>query len=1029
MTESEVKLTLRRMEKFEQRVSSAIIRDSVLMKAEFRHCPEPVPFKERLNGTYQPITEGTVWGHTWESAWFHLTAEVPHHWAGLKVVANLEFNGEGLVVLPDGKILQGISNHSYFDPVFTRDLVDLLNSAQGGEKVELWVETAANGLFGVSRTPDLPVGDPKRHGYCEGKVNRIRLSIFDSMMWGLRLDIHTLREMLNVLPPKSVRYARILRCLGRAADAFGDNPAQAAQAREILQTELALPAEASALTAYAVGHAHIDTGWLWPVRETIRKCARTFANQLRLIDRYPGYVFGASQPQHYAFVKKHYPELYERIRARVADGRWECQGAMWVEADCNIISGESMVRQILHGKNFFRDEFGVETKNVWLPDVFGYSASMPQMLRRAGIDFFVTQKISWSQYNQFPHTTFTWRGIDGSEVITHFPPEGNYNSYLGPETLCRGAERFQEKGYIPGFLSLFGIGDGGGGPHEEQIERGLRQANLEGSPKLRFGAAQDFLDTLPAYADELPVWSGELYLEVHRGTLTTQARTKRNNRLLENRLRQVEYLCSLRSLASYPQAALDRIWKTVLINQFHDIIPGSSIRKVYEQTEREHGECLAECDQLIRQAAVGLFDPDSDSLVLVNVLSFEYQRPVVLPESWNGCSVCMDGGKLPVQNEAGRAVVLVSIPAHSSVTLTRQTAVLPAKLPPNDALILENELVRYAFSAEGRLTEAWDKECQRSILAPGGSGNVFSMYVDLPNNYDAWDIDDGYENMVLAHAESRSARCVADGPVRRSLHFELSIGQSSITQTVHLAKNSKRLDFETLIDWNEKHHMLRTAFETDVQAEQAACDIQYGYINRPTHRNTSWDVARFEVAAQRYVDLFGNDYGVALLNDCKYGHKLLGNVIDLNLLRSPTDPDPDADQGTHVFTYSLLPHAGRLIDSTVIAEAAQLNMPPVCLEAFRDSGRGRLPVQVSGEGVSLEVVKKAEKEEVLILRLVEIRGCRSRCEIAPVESGLTLVETDLMEWGDAVQAPLTASVQIDLKPFEIRTFKLRRLKR
>ncbi|MCU0857013.1 MAG: glycosyl hydrolase-related protein [Pontiellaceae bacterium] len=1015
-----------RIHHFHRRISSAILRDTVLLRAEFRHCAQPVSFESRLEGVYQPIEEGGVWGHTWESAWFHLTGKVPQHWAGLTVSAQLDFNGEGAVFKPDGGILQGITNGSIFDPVFIRDIVQLLKSARGGETVDLWVETAANGLFGVLRTPDLPLGDSKRYGFYAAKVNRMRLCVVDHTMRALQQDLQVLRELLKVLPPNGVRYARILRCLSRAADVFGDNPANAERCRDMLKQELLMPAEASALTAYAVGHAHIDTGWLWPVRETIRKCGRTFANQLRLIERYPGYVFGASQPQHYVFVKTHYPELYEQVRARVADGRWECQGAMWVEADCNIISGESMVRQILHGKNFFRDEFSVEVKNVWLPDVFGYSASMPQMLRKAGIEFFVTQKISWNQVNQFPHTTFKWRGIDGSEVITHFPPEGNYNSPLGPETLCRGAEKFQEKGYIPGFLSLFGIGDGGGGPHEEHIERGLRQANLEGSPKVQFGHAQQFLDTLPAYSDEMPVWSGELYLEIHRGTLTTQARTKRNNRLLENRLRQVEYLCSLGRLADYPQAELDRIWKRVMINQFHDIIPGSSIRLVYEQTEREHGECLAECDQLIRQSASGLFDPDCQSLVLVNVLSYDYQRPVVLPESWNDCSIRMDGTELAVQIEKGRPVVLVSIPAHGSVTLTKQAAVLPAERPQNNALILENDLVSYEFAADGRLTAAWDKECNRAILASGGFGNVFTMYVDLPNQYDAWDIDDGYANMVLEHAAACSVRCVADGSVRRSLHFDLTIGKSTISQTVHLAKNSKRLDFETSVDWRETHHMLRTAFAVNVMSDRATCDIQYGYVERPTHRNTSWDAAKFEVTAQRYVDLSGNDYGVALLNDCKYGHKLHDKVIDLNLLRSPTDPDPDADQGMHLLTYSLLPHAGRMIDSTVQAEAAQLNMPPVCLDAFRDSGRCRLPVRISGAGVSLEVVKKAEKESSLILRLVETRGCRGFCEISPVEGGTVLVETDLMEWNDEVPAALAAPVQIAFNPFEIKTFKLRR---
>ncbi|MBM4152436.1 MAG: alpha-mannosidase, partial [Kiritimatiellaceae bacterium] len=905
------------------------------------------------------------------------------------------------------------------------DVVELISSAQGGEPVDLWVETAANGLLGVTREVDLPVGDSKRYGHYAGVVHRIRLCVLDEALWGLRLDLQVLKGWLGVLPAKSVRYARILRCIGQSIDAYKDDPSNATACRQILAKELQQPADASALTVHAIGHAHIDTGWLWPVRESIRKCARTFSSQLRLIDRYPEYVFGASQPQHYAFVKKHYPELYERIRTAVAEGRWECQGGMWVEADCNIINGESMIRQIVHGKNFFRDEFGVDVRNVWLPDVFGYSAAMPQMLRKAGVDFFVTQKISWSQYNVFPHTTFKWRGIDGSDVLTHFPPEGNYNSSLNPELLNRGVERFLEKDFLPGFLSLYGVGDGGGGPHEEHIELGLRQANLEGSPKVRFEFAQTFLDALPAYANELPVWSGELYLEVHRGTLTSQARTKRNNRLLENRLRQVEFLCAVNSLADYPLAVLDGLWKILLLNQFHDIIPGSSIRLVYEQTEKEHAEAMAKCDQLLEQTAASLFAFDVSSLVLVNVLSYEYQRPVILPESWSGVEVKVNGMHCPSQQEAGRTVVQVRIPALQRVTLTKcpQSVLSEGVIDPS--LILENELVRYEFSADGRLIDAWDKECGCAILASGGEGNVFTLYEDRPNRYDAWDVDACYEKMVLGHAVSQSARGVADGAVRRSLQFELTIGISSISQTVHLTRNSKRLDFETQVDWREKHHMLRTAFELNVMADRVACDIQYGYVERPTHRNTSWDVAKFEVAAQRYIDLSGHEYGVALLNDCKYGHKAHDHVLDLNLLRSPTDPDPDADQGSHQFIYSLLPHHGRLIDSTVMAEAAQINMTPVCFDGYRDEGKGVLPVRMEGSGVSLEVVKKAEKEECLILRFVETRGCRSVCTLSPVMHGVVLVETNLMEWTDCEPVAVEIPVQLVFKPFEIKTFKVR----
>ena len=1023
MTDNEIKLLTTRADLFRKRVGRAMLRATAPLHAAYRVTNRHGGFEDRPRGRYQTIREGVVWGKAWDTAWFHLTGTVPESWRGRPLAAHLDFNGEGLVFDEAGRPLQGITNGSIFDRTFSRSLVLLKDRARGGEKVELWVEAACNGLEGLERKADPPREDPDRHGTYVGTANCMRLVWMDMAVWHLWIDLKVLLKQLEALSPDTVRHARILRSLDRTITVYADNPDNAEACRAMLRPVLSCRAHASALKVTAVGHAHIDTAWKWPVRESIRKCARSFSSQLRLLQRYPDYVFGASQPQHYQFIKERYPDIYSDIRRAVKAGRWECQGGMWVEADCNLIGGESMVRQFLHGKNFFMDEFGVDVRNLWLPDVFGYSAALPQIMKKAGCDTFVTQKLSWSQFNRFPHSTFRWIGIDGSEALAHFPPENNYNSLLSPMGLSRAEQRFGERGFMDGFLSLFGIGDGGGGPTEEHIEVGLRQRNLEGSPRVAFGSADSFLRKLSRYRDELPTWSGELYLEMHLGTLTTQARVKRGNRMLETRLRQVEWLWSALPLERYPGGALDRLWKTLMLHQFHDILPGSSIAKVYERTEEDYRRMQAECSRLIAKAGRALFKRRKDSLTLVNVLSCEWRRPVELPNDWGEAGAVTEQGELvPVQIENGRALALPTVPAHGAVTLRPKGRAEQCRR--RRGLTLENSLVRYEFSEDGAVTRAFDKIARRDAIEPGQKCNVLTLYEDRPNVYDAWDIDFSYESLRLETARAVRAQRLPGGPVREGIRFTLAIGQSEIEQEVFLAADSLRLEFRTRVIWRERHRMLRVAFPVAVRADTFHADIQYGFAARPTHRNTSWDRAKFEVAAHRYVDLSAPDYGVALLNDCKYGHKVHENTIDLNLLRSPTNPDPDADQGQHEFVYALLPHAGDLIRSPVMAEAACLNVPALCFENNIPREADLFPCRIEGRGVSLEVAKKAEKTDELVLRMVETEGRSSVCRIFLEHTFERLAETDLMEWTDKAAMSCTADgIELRFKPFEIRTFK------
>ena len=646
---------------------------------------------------------------------------------------------------------------------------------------------------------------------------------------------------------------------------------------------------------------------------------------------------------------------------------------------------------------------------------------MPQILKLGGLEHFLTQKMSWSQFNRFPYSTFRWRGIDGTEVLTHFPPEDTYNSQLQPYDLQKTERNFVEKGVLDEMMCLFGVGDGGGGPTPEMIERGLRQKNLEGVPKVRFGRADEFFQRISEKTEELPVWSGELYLELHRGTLTTQARTKRNNRMLEQSLRATEYLLSQGSLKDYPQQELDKIWKTLLISQFHDILPGSSIHWVYEVTEREHLDALEICERLRSESTEQLFDQDKDAITLINTLNVAYERQIELPEDWKGGLQDEHGNDHPVQQDTdGKLSALVRLEPQEIKTLRLNNAIQQAKKA--DSLILENQLVRYEFNQDAQLVAALDLETGESILADGAVGNILTQYEDRPHNWDAWEIDISYEDMAVETAAGQTWESLGAGPVSQSVLFQLKVGNSRIDQRITLQTDSKALEFITKVDWQECHRMLRTAFPVNVQTDSATCDIQYGHVQRSTHRNTTWDMARFEVAAQKYVDLSDQQKGVALLNDCKYGHKLHDNILDLHLLRAPTHPDPDADLGNHQFCYVIYPHNSPFQQSDVIEQAQQLNQAPLSMQG-KPISPILPPVIVESADVGLEVLKKAEKENCLVLRVVERKGRKSKATILLTDSNQKLKSTDLMEWNDSGEA-VGGELKFTLKPFELKTFRI-----
>lgn len=778
------------------------------------------------------------------------------------------------------------------------------------------------------------------------------------------------------------------------------------------------------LSLSAIGHCHLDLAWLWPIRETRRKGARSFATALDLMDRYPDYRFGASQPQLYQWIKEDHPALYRRIARRIADGRWEAQGAMWVEADTNLSGGEALVRQIVHGKQFFQREFGVEIDHLWLPDVFGYTAALPQILAKAGIRYFMTQKLSWSKFNNFPHRSFRWQGLDGSEVLAHMPPEDTYNSPACPHHLAKIADRYVDSDVSSHALMLFGVGDGGGGPGIEHLERLDRLVDLAGCPPCRQEPAKQFFKKWERESKRFATWRGELFLEFHHGTYTTHSWMKRYNRLLENRLFETEWLRTMAYRlcgAPYPKDDLDRIWEEVLLFQFHDILPGSSIRRVYDECFARCEDLLSELDDLILEAVLRLGEnvqaPTPDGSLVFNPAPVPRTEWVRIPSGWAHVSVPALGYRW-----IGRA------DQESEVT-EGQTA---------DTL--ENDLLRVRFTEDGRIESIYDKEARREVLQSGQRGNDLMVYRDTG---DAWDFNPSYRETEPARPTLVGSRAETDGPCL-SIYQTYAFGESTLEQRISLSRHSRRITFETRGVWKSSQSMLRVAFPVAVHAEQATYDVQFGALQRPAHGNTTWDLAKDEVPAQQWADLSEPGYGVALLNDGKYGHRIKDGVMELNLLRSVIYPrhnprdnprTPDGfdhrytDQRDFAFTYALLPHSGDWREGAVDSEAMALNLPVRVVPCQATPGASMAPegsmVDTGEPNVMVSAVKKAEKGNDTIVRLYESEGLRTSAVIRFGFDASAAERVDLMENGKRKLLVRDNAVRVNLRPFEIVTLRLR----
>ena len=983
----------------------------------------------QVNARWKAVEVGHRWGERDQTAWFAASVTIPKQWKGRHVVALINTGGECLAFV-NGKPAQGLERN--------RSELTLALKAEGGEHFEIMVEAWAT-LEG------------RKWEFTQAEIAVVNPEVRD--LW---YNVRTAYEALGNLPEHSRQRMRMANLINEALNLLDlqhvGTPAYLESVKRANQHLMRhLPGIGGSLDMgkmVLAGHSHIDTAWLWTLAETRRKCGRTFASVLKNMEEFPEYKFSQSQPQLYKFVKQNYPDLYEGIKQRVAEGRWEPLGAAWVECDCNVPSGEAMIRQFLYGKKLYREEFGRDSVVGWWPDAFGYTWAMPQILKKCGMEYMVSTKIGWNQYDRFPYDLFWWTGVDGTRVLTCFPYV-NYNGNPIPKDLKRQWDNFLQKDQCDTMLFSFGWGDGGGGPTKEMIEYGRREANLPGVPKCSFGTCEDFFEYVSRTVDgsKLPVWNDELYLELHRACQTTQARTKRNNRKCELLYRDAEMLSAAALLlgGDYPQAALQEGWEQILCNQFHDILPGSSINEVYRDADRDYA-WVRERGEQVRQAALGAILCKMDTggagipVAVFNTLSWERTDVVTVKVRSRATQFAVTnaaGTQVPCQ-VTGRAKGEVEIVflAENVPSLGYEVyRVLPGTAPKRfpglraSKTALENDFVRVRLDGVGRVKSVYDKCAGREVLAPGESGNRLQCFDDRPFAHDAWDIDLWFEEKAWEVDDVQSVELVEAGPVRAVVRFTKRTEKSQFVQDVILYRHTPRLDFCTGVEWQEKRVLLKVAFPVDVLTSKATYEIQFGAIERPTHHNTSWDYGRFEVTGHKWADLSEGDYGVSLLNDCKYGHDIKGNVLRLSLLRASTSPDPHADEGHHLFTYSLYPHQGDWRRGGTVREGYALNVP--LLAVATEAHAGCLPSRGTFAGtdrpnVIIDCIKKAEDSDDLILRLYEAHGQRGQVQVTLSPEFRKVVETNAIEEGADPVAFADGVLSLYLKPFEFRTFRLKR---
>ncbi|WP_154606260.1 alpha-mannosidase [Arthrobacter sp. AQ5-05] len=988
-------LTVGRVKRvLEERIRPAIHSASVPLTIDAHELPgEPITPVEGLALDYLPARVGDDWGPAWGTTWFRLTGQVPAEWAGRRVEALIDlgfdinmtgFQCEALAYRADGTPVKSINPRNQWLPI--------AGIAEGGDLVELYLEAASNPVL-LDYHPFLPTQEGDILTASRDKLYRARrmdLAVFEPEVFELALDLDVLFELQAELAPTSPRRMRILQALDNAMDELDLQRIleTAADARAQLVEVLESPADASAHRISAIGHAHIDSAWLWPVRETVRKVARTSSSMVALLDEQPEFQYGMSSAQQYAWLKEHRPEVFERVKAAIAEGRFLPLGGMWVESDTVMPTGESLVRQFSHGQRFFELEFGIRSKGVWLPDSFGYSPALPQLMRRAGFEWFFTQKISWNQQNVFPHHSFLWEGIDGSQMFTHFPPMDTYNSQLSGMEVAKAPRQFKENRVATRSIAPVGWGDGGGGTTREMVGRAKRMNDLEGSARVQWEHPDVFFDAAKAELPNPAVWVGELYLELHRGTLTSQHGTKSRHRWAEHALVEAELWATTDAVqrgTDYPQEELDALWKQVLLHEFHDILPGTSIAWV-------HREAVAVLEDVIARARA-----------------------------------ISDAARRSLAGEGDRDLVFSPVSVAGPVPLgatTSAASVDQVSLDASDGdIVLENGLVTVRISAEGLVVSAVDRTSGREAVAAGQAANLLQLHQDFPNMWDAWDIDRYYRNRVRDLREVVGIRsCLVDG--NAEVVIERAFSKSTVTQTLTLAPGERTLRIVNDIDWHETEKLLKLAFPLDVQAAHSEAETQFGFQSRVTHTNTSWEAAKFETSMHRFVLVRENDFGVALVNDSIYGYDTTRDVdgdsvtttVRLSLLRAPRFPDPDSDHGRHVISAGMVIGAG---PDEATRAGIELNTPSTVVRGGQDVA----PLfTLEGQGIIISGVKLADDGSGdVIVRVYESLGRRTAGTITADFEHNGIEEVSLIE--DPLDDARTGG-ELRLRPFEVRTLRV-----
>ncbi|KAI9105902.1 glycosyl hydrolases family 38 N-terminal domain-containing protein [Phlyctochytrium arcticum] len=978
---------------------------------------ERIPFDQAIKGTFKPTKIGEMFGPTWSTHWFRVTISVPKEFAGERVQFLFDPSAEALIWSESGEPLMGITGDKGIDRH-----VDfwLTEKAKGGETIKLYIETACNGMFGAGRGNDpLPstssttsielnspggglINPPDENRYYRLATASILVPFRPAVE--LHYQLQTLLGMMTELEAESQASCDALYTANQMVNTvvYDDQQSVVRAAeigREFFKKRLNTGYEQHVITA--IGNCHIDTAWLWPYDETKRKAARSFATQCGLIEQYPSYVFAASQAQQFEWVEELYPPLFNRMKRHAKSGKFLPIGGTWVEMDCNVPSGEAFCRQFLYGQRYFERAFGHRCKVFWLPDTFGYSAQLPQIIKESDLEYFFTQKLSWNNINTFPHTTFMWTGLDGSSVLTHFSPADTYTAQATVKEVCLAVKNNKDKAYSNQSLLLFGNGDGGGGPNIPMLERLTLMQNVAGLPAtVKFGNPNDFYDTLAKTSHDLNEWRGELYFELHRGTYTSQADVKKHNRQSEMLLRDVEAAAALAVTLgaknyAYPRAELDRVWKLVLLNQFHDVLPGSSIEIVYDDAARIYKDVLSSGTQMLADALQAFASTRQASPTAASGLATGFST-LPWPRAAHVVAVPLEG---TFQAQTAQ-FVQVSADGKQGVAVMRETgaygcASLVARVDSLGGVTVEetaagvtttNAHIKVVIDKQGRLTSLFDISANRETVRPGYASNVFKLYEDIPLFWDAWDVEVYHLEKGWTLAPG-SISIEERGPLRVVIKAEHKISEKShIVQRIIVAAGGKLVEFENWVEWHENRRILKVEFPVDVHNDFATYETQFGFIRRPTHFNNSWDMARFEVCAHKFVDYSENGFGVTLLNDSKYGFAVHDQTMHISLLRAPKAPDAHCDMGSHFFKYALYPHTGTFL-SDVVRVGYEFNCPVRNLPGQVTTGAASEVggmFEVDRPEVVLETIKMAEDVEKgkLVLRLFESCGSRGKVTIS-----------------------------------------------